>query len=161
LNLLRDDADFKDAVNLAYAMEEGLRQFYLQLAKKSDDELYKEMYRELAQYELIHMQEIARDYGLELGEKPLKKAEQKYGGQLVEGGGYLDMSLIKTLVRIDKIARIFSLALAFETQALDFYYRLSMQAETDKMKRFFQEMADSERVHLSFVSQKLDSYLTS
>jgi rhodanese-related sulfurtransferase len=49
LDLFQPDADFPDAVTFAYAMEEGLRQFYIHLAKETDDELFKDLYRELAQ----------------------------------------------------------------------------------------------------------------
>ncbi len=159
LNLLPPDADFPDAVSLAYAMEEGLRQFYIQLAKETDDELYKELYRELAQYEILHMQELARKYHIELGHTPVQKTENRFQGQLMEGGGFLNMSLIRSLVHMNNISKVFSLSLAFETQALDFYYRLSLQAESLEVKRFFEEMADSERIHLAYVSKKLDDYL--
>ncbi|MCG8333871.1 MAG: hypothetical protein MJE63_05100 [Proteobacteria bacterium] len=159
LNLLLPEADFPDAVTLAYAMEEGLRQFYIQLAKETDDELYKDLYRELAQYEVLHMQKLARKYHIELGHTPIQKAENRFQGQLTEGGGFLNMSLIRSLVHMNNISKVYSLSLAFETQALDFYYRLSMQAENTEVKHFFEEMADSERVHLAYVSKKLDDYL--
>ena len=159
LNLLSADAEFADAVSIAYAMEEGLRQFYLQLAKETNDELFKELYRELAHYEILHMQELARDYSIELGNDPLEDSEGRFQGQLMEGGGYLNISLIKSLSRISNISEVFRLAQAFETQALDFYYRLSIQAENADVKKFFLAMADSEREHLSFVSEKLDTYL--
>lgn len=160
LNLLQTGAEFADAVAIAYAMEEGMRQFYILLARETGDELYKELYRELAHYEVLHMQELARECHIELGPSPLQQAEKRFGGQLVEGGGFLNQSLIKTLASTTDVSRVFSLALAFETQALDFYYRLSLKAETESIKRFFQKMADSERTHLAFVSEKLDAYLT-
>ncbi len=159
LNLLQPEADFPDAVTFAYAMEEGLRQFYIQLAKENDDNLYKELYRELAQYEILHMQELARKYHIQLGHTPLQNSENRFQGQLMEGGGFLDLSLIRSLVQINSVSKVYNLSLAFETQALDFYYRLSLQAEDMRVKKFFEEMADSERIHLSFVSEKLDSYL--
>ena len=159
LNLLLPDADFPDAVTLAYAMEEGLRQFYIQLAKETEDDLFKELYRELAQYEILHMQELARKYHVELGHTPLQKSENRFQGQLMEGGGFLNLSLIRSLVQMNNISKVYNLSLAFETQALDFYYRLSLQAENNEVKHFFEEMADSERIHLAYVSKKLDDYL--
>lgn len=161
LNLLQANAKFSDAVSIAYAMEEGLRQFYILLAKQSDDDLYKELYRELAQYEVIHMQELASQYSIELGKNPLQDMEQKYGGQIMEGGGFINMSLVRSLAKVKNISRVFSLAQAFEVQALDFYYRLSLQAESEAVRSFFLEMADSERKHLAFVTEKLDTYLES
>ena len=159
LNLLEENAEFPDALSMAFAMEEGMRQFYILLAKETSDPMYKELFRELAGYEVLHKKEISGKYFLELGQSPIQEAMEKFEGQLIEGGGLLNHAVIRSLANAKNILEIFSLSIAFETQAFDFYYRLALKTEQQEVKNFFLDMADAEKKHLHFVSKKLDSYL--
>lgn len=159
LNLLSPDSEFSDAFTLAFAMEEGMQQFYTELAKETKDPLFKNLYRELASFETKHKQELSRQYP-DLVPQALKQSKKrKNDGQIMEGGGQINEDHIKIMAKQDHIARIFELAIALETQALDFYFRLSQRAEDADVKRFFLEMADSEKKHLGFVSKEMNIYL--
>ncbi|MCG8338226.1 MAG: hypothetical protein MJE63_27285 [Proteobacteria bacterium] len=159
IGIIRQDVEFPDAVSMAYAMEEGLRQFYLEIARETVDETYKKLYRKLASFEVEHKQALADSYSIASGKELIEKELQEKQVQLLEGGGYADETLIKTLANTDSPYEVFSLAIAFETQAFDFYLRLSQYATDPEAKKFFLEMADAEKEHLAFVTKEMDKYL--
>ncbi len=159
LNLLDPEAEFPDAISMAYAMEEGLQQFYIILARETDDEIYKRLYRKLAAFEVDHKRELSKMYSITQGKELIQKELKEHQGQILEGGGYADITLIKTLANTESAYDVFSLAVAFETQALDFYTRLSAQAVRPEVKEFFLKMADEEKKHLVFVSNEMDRYI--
>lgn len=159
LNLIQPGTSFPDAISMAYAMEEGLRQFYIELGRETSDEIFRKLYRKLASFEVEHKTKLKKKYETELAtEFDHRSVEEEYG-PILEGGGYADITLIKTLANADDAMDIFSLALAFEVQAFDFYYRLSRKAERTEVKDFFLEMADEEKIHLRFISNEMDKYL--
>lgn len=159
LGLVRQSVEFPDAVAMAYAMEEGLRQFYLEIARETKTELYQKLYRKLAAFEVEHKQALARSYAITQGRELIAKEFEEQQVQLMEGGGYIDETLIKTLANTSGVEDVFGLAIAFETQAFDFYTRLAKHAVRPEAKRFFLEMADAEKAHLAFVTNELDTYL--
>ena len=159
LNLLDPEAEFSDAISMAYAMEEGLQQFYILLAKETEEEFYKKLYRQLAAFEVDHKRDLAQMYSITEGKELIQKEIEEHHGQILEGGGYADITLIKTLASTESIYDVFSLAIAFETQAMDFYSRLAMKATQPDVKKFFLEMADAEKKHLAYVSREMDKYM--
>lgn len=159
LGIVRQDIEFSDALSMAYAMEEGLRQFYLQIARGTTDEFYQKLYRKLASFEVEHKQQLAETYAISEGKELISKEKESQQAQIMEGGGHIDETLIKTLANTSSVYDVFSLAIAFETQAFDFYVRLAQHAIDPKAKQFFKEMADAEKQHLAFVTQEMNNYL--
>ncbi|MCP4751190.1 MAG: sulfurtransferase [Proteobacteria bacterium] len=159
LNLLKPEAEFPDALSMAYAMEEGLRQFYMQLANETPQETYKKLYRKLASFEVEHKQYLSDNHSIGQRQETIRKEAEEHHGQIMEGGGYADATLIKALAGTESVQDVFALAMAFETQAFDFYVRLSRHAGRPQVKKFFLEMADEEKKHLAFVSKEMDRYL--
>ena len=159
LQIVNQEIDFPDAFRMAYAMEEGLRQFYLEIARDTEDQTYQKLYRRLAAFEVEHKQALARAYAEHEGWDDLAEETAEQSLQLMEGGSYLDETLIKTLSNTTSAQDVFSLAIAFETQAFDFYVRLSRVVRKAATKTFFLEMADAEKAHLALVSKEMDAYL--
>jgi sulfur-carrier protein adenylyltransferase/sulfurtransferase len=159
LNLLDPEVDFQDAISMAYAMEEGLQQFYILLARETKEEVFKKLYRKLASFEVDHKRELSQMYSISQGKELVQKEIEEHHGQILEGGGYADITLIKTLANTESAQDVFSLAAAFETQAMDFYTRLSAKAVKPEVKKFFLEMADAEKKHLAFVAREMDLYI--
>ncbi len=159
LNLLGQDTDFPDAISMAYAMEEGLRLFYMELARETKDEFFQKLYRKLASFEVEHKAELSRKYLNVEGKKLVQKEVDERHGQIMEGGGSADITLIETLANTEDLADVFGLAMAFEIQAFDFYFRLSQHTVVPAVREFFLEMANAEKAHLSFISSEMDKYL--
>ena len=159
LNLLKQDTEFSDAISMAFAMEEGLRLFYMELARETDDETFKKLYRKLASLEVEHKSDLSKKYLLVEGKELIQKEIEERQAQIMEGGGSADITLIKSLAGAEDAVDIFGLALAFEIQAFDFYVRLSRHTVRPEVKGFFLEMADAEKMHLAFISAEMDTYL--
>jgi sulfur-carrier protein adenylyltransferase/sulfurtransferase len=160
LNLLREDAGFSDAFKLAYAMEEGLRQFYMALARETDDERFQKLYRRLAGFEVEHKAQLLQRYHTQQQPEAVQTEIETDWTHRLEGGGAADMVLIQTLAHTEATADVFALAIAFETQAFDFYCRLAYQATRPELRTFFLEMAEAEKEHLAFITEEMDRYLT-
>jgi len=159
LNLLKPDSEFPDAISMAYAMEEGLRVFYMELARETTDDFLQKLYRKLASFEVEHKADLSRKYLHVEGRELIQKEVEERHGQIMEGGGYADITLIKTLANTEDVTDVFSLAMAFETQAFDFYFRLSQHSLKSDVKSFFLDMADAEKKHLAFIATEMDRYL--
>lgn len=159
LDIVKQDVAFADAVSMAYAMEEGLRQFYLEISRRTDDPVYQKLYRKLASFEVEHKQTLADMYRISERKDLISKEKEIQQAQLLEGGGQIDESLIGTLANTTSVYDVFSLAIAFETQAFDFYVRLARNTVNPETRTFFLEMADAEKEHLAFVTGELDRYL--
>lgn len=160
LKLIDPEAEFPDALSLAFAMEEGLRLFYIELARETEDKVLKKLYRKMASFEVEHKQVLSKKYSISQGKELIKKERGNHEDQLMEGGGYADITLIKALANTNNAHDIFSLGLAMETQAMDFYIRLARQAEDKKSEAFYLEMAGEEKKHLAFISSQMDQYLS-
>jgi len=159
LQIVNQNVDFPDAFRMSYAMEEGLRRFYLEIAKETLNPFFQKLYRRLASFEVEHKQALAAAYAEHAGLDVRPEDFERQQLQLLEGGGYLDETLIQTLSNTASVHDVFSLAIAFETQAFDFYIRLSRYADNPEAKNFFLEMADAEKAHLALVTQEMDAYL--
>jgi rhodanese-related sulfurtransferase/rubrerythrin len=159
LEIVKPTVEFPDAVCMAYAMEEGLRRFYLEIARDTKEELYQKLYRKLAAFEVEHKQALAKSYSITQGKELIAREFEEHQVQLMEGGGYADETLLKTLANTSSVTDVFSLAIAFETQAFDFYTRLAKHAVKQEAKSFFLQMADAEMEHLTYVTNELDTYL--
>lgn len=160
LNLLKPESEFPDAISMAYAMEEGLRVFYMELARETSNAFFQKLYRKLASFEIEHKADLSRKYlDVEGRELILKEVEERHG-RIMEGGGYADITLIKTLADTEDVTDIFGLAMAFEIQAFDFYFRMSQHSVKPAVKSFFLEMADAEKQHLAFIANEMDKYLS-
>lgn len=159
LNLIKQDTDFPDAISMAYAMEEGLRLFYMELARETKEEFFQKLYRKLASFEVEHKAELADKYRIAEGKEFIQKEMDERQDQIMEGGGNADITLIRTLANTEDITDVFGLAMAFEIQAFDFYFRLSQHSVKPDVKQFFLEMADAEKSHLAFIANEMDAYL--
>ncbi len=159
LDLLPRDTEFPNAFRMAYAMEEGLRQFYMALARETSDHEYKKLYGRLAGFEAIHKRQLDDSYRESTGKTFFAGKPLEAGDQIMEGGGQADITLLKTLADPQDLLEIFSLAMALETQSYDFYVRLARQSSRAKVRRFLLEMADEEKKHLAFLARELDRFL--
>lgn len=155
LNLIKDSAEFPDAFSMAYTMEDGLQRFYLKLAPKMEDPKLAEILNRMASFEDHHKENLKLKA---TNPDDLKIDEDN---QLMEGGFYVDQLVEQVAGRIDSMEQLFSLSLAIEAQAYDFYTRLSGHSKNQEVKALFLEMADEEKGHLNLLSKEMDELLAS
>jgi len=159
LGLIKPDADFPDAFTLAYAMEEGLQRFYLELLAKETDEKKKAVYRQLADYEDLHKDNLKKGFESNLGKKFDVESVLTTYNDMMEGGNKNKKSPFEVGPRMKDVKDIYSLSLAIEAQSFDLYVRLANKAESKESKALFLNMADEEKTHMNFVSRELSRHL--
>lgn len=150
------DGDYEDAVSLAYAMEEGLQEFYRRLAGRAESEEARLLYTRLMGFEDQHKARLLAEYRRAHG--PEARPGKGVPG-LMEGGGRVEDFLAQVQADITGRREILELAMALETQALDFYSRLAKKSEKDEARALFLRLADEEKLHLSLLADELDKGL--
>ena len=150
LNLISAAADFPDALTISYAMEDGLQVFYQKLSDQVENPVHKDLLGRLASFEDNHKANLAQ--------KGAQSSDQYTG--IMEGGFTVDQMVAQVLPRLNSLEEVFSLAMAIEAQAFDFYSRLSAQAENTESKTLFSEMADEEKTHLGLLAKEMDQMLS-
>lgn len=153
LNLIKDSAEFPDAFSMAYTMEDGLQRFYLKLAPKMEDPKLTKILERMATFEDAHKENLKSKA---TNPDDLKIDENN---QLMEGGFYVDQLVEQVAGRIDSMEQLFSMSLAIEAQAYDFYTRLAGHSKKPEVKTLFLEMADEEKGHLNLLSKEMDQLL--
>jgi len=159
LDILVKDAEFDDAVTLAFAMENGLGQFYEFLARHAWNENHQKIFQTLAHYEEKHKERLIHHYA-ETGGGDLKPYSSSDQRELIgEGGVSLGGLKAKGLTDLAQQYEIIGFAMGIETQAFDFYVRLANNSSNPKNKTFFLDMADEEKTHLAYLARELEKYL--
>ena len=159
LDLIKPEAEFPDAWSMAYAMEEGLQLFYLALEKWENRAEYKKLCEKLAGFEKKHKERLMKGYSMDPQHKGNPALFLKEHRDLIEGGDLNRKSPMNILDSLQDIMDIFSLSMAIETQSLDLYVRLANNSTNPESKKLFMDLADEEKVHLSYLSKEMDSYL--
>ncbi len=157
LSLIRSDVEFSNAFGLAYAMEEGLQQFYNELEKEEDRQEFKAVYQKLAGFEDQHKEQLLEGNidadTLDIAEILAKQ------GDIVEGGEANRFSPFQIVKIMKGIEDIYSLALAIEAQSFDLYVRLADKAEDEESRKLFLHMADEEKTHMNYITKELSAYM--
>lgn len=154
LNLIGAEAEYADALAMSYAMETGLQTFYQKLAEKVEQPEFKNLLERLASFEDHHKDNLSA----KSGNGEFAQIPENYEG-IMEGGFKIEDLVQQVLPRMTSIEELFSLAMAIEAQAFDFYTRLSEQAEKADSRQLFLEMADEEKKHLGLLAGEMDQML--
>lgn len=146
---------FEHAFAMAYAMEEGLQQFYLILAAEATNPTIASFLQTMAKFEDGHKAKLAAQY-----KKTGKTLEIDTAPPIVEGGMSLEDLWSAFGDNLESPESILQLAMGFEAQAYDMYTRLSRTDKSDDVKNFYLQMAAEEQKHLDQLAAKLDKIVT-
>jgi len=144
------DADFDSAYELAFAMEAGLKNFYLTLADEAGNHEEQEALSRLARFEDGHMKRLRKKFG-EVFFAP--------DSTITEGGLDVEEMIAYFGEQLDSREKILQLAIKLEAQAFDLYSRLAREHQGKDTETFYQSMAADEHQHLIIVSKQLDNLL--
>jgi rhodanese-related sulfurtransferase len=142
--------DFPSAISMAYAMEMGLKQFYLLLSVKTDNPDNTELLEYMAKLEDGHMAKLNSQYK----NVTINTADTAPG--VAEGGIDVDDFLTRFGNQFKDIESILQVGMMFESQAYDMYNRLARKQSDQEQKSFYLQMAAEERKHLQRLAQELD-----
>ncbi|QJB58227.1 rhodanese-like domain-containing protein [Pseudodesulfovibrio sp. zrk46] len=149
----------EEIVFKAYAMEESLRVFYLGRADYAETLERIELFTELAEFEEKHKKTLFNLYGRMAGaplsrEEFERKALQGASGA-AEGGIEIEAFLEEFGGAFEGDTGMLELASMIEAQALDYYLRCAMQAESTEAKDMFQLLAREEKAHLKVLARHM------
>lgn len=161
LDLVRPDAEFPDAWVLAYALEEGLQRFYYALMEAESREKFKELYKKLAGFEDLHKDRLKTAYLGQNTDQIDLDGYLKEHPDLIEGGELNKYSPFNIISRLNDIMDVFSLSMAVEAQSQDLYFRLANQRTDNETRQLFLDLADEEKMHLSYLAEEMNDYLES
>ena len=147
----------ESALTVAYSLEEGLKQFYEDMAAKVEDEGARQLFHQLSQIEVKHQDRILEQY-TELTGRPVTREtfEARQVPEVLEGGLTTEEYASLLMPAYDTVAQIIELAMSIEAQALDLYLRASGKAENEAGKKALIQIANEEKTHLQRLGQLME-----
>lgn len=156
LELFTGDEEFIDGLSLAYAMEDGLQDFYKAMAGRATDIEEKKLYTRLMGFEDKHKARLLAEFHHVHGQDELP-GQDVHG--IIEGGGRAQDLLKQMEGRLHGKQDILEFSMALETQALDLYSRMARKTQSEEVRTLFLSLANEEQGHLAWLSAELDSVL--
>ena len=132
LDLFTGKEEPLDVLKVAYSLEQGLREFYLQMEKEADNPKIEDLFAKLSEIEVKHQMSIYIAYN-DISTKEVSKDEFEKMVEIkaLEGGLSTREYLELFGSDLDSETQVISLAMSIEAQALDLYERLSLKLKTD------------------------------
>lgn len=154
LNLFSGKESPQDMLIVAYSLEEGLREFYLSMAAKVNNESARRLFAKLSGIEVKHQDRIFAEY-LKISGVSVSREEfvEKMVFPAMEGGLTTEDYLKLYQPDLDVVEEVISLAMAIEAQALDLYQRAAERAITEESQNVLVQIAAEERAHLEQLGQ--------
>lgn len=157
LHLFSESQSPEDILKVAYSLEDGLREFYLSMSDKVENDRVRDLFVKLSKIEVQHQASIIRAYE-ELGHE--KVSQEEFSAMVtqkaMEGGlttqEYLDLFNPDLESEIDVI----SLAMSIEAQALDLYQRVGADLPSEASLAIIGKIADEEKQHLASLGRLMD-----
>ncbi len=153
----KGDETEKEIILLAYGMESGLEDFYVNLAERSEDGEVTEVLNKLSRIEETHQQKLFDLYQtLESWASDRKAFELQKIEQVMEGGFTTKEFLEKQKDTMKNVPDVLSIAMMLEAQALDLYLRFSQRISDEKSKNVLYHIADEEKAHLELLGRLME-----
>jgi rhodanese-related sulfurtransferase/rubrerythrin len=158
LELFSGDEPPQKILAVAYSLEEGLRQFYLDAAGKVSNPEATKLFQQLSQIEVKHQEHIFEEYTRIADGKVSRKAfENEIVAEVLEGGLTTEQYAKLFMADMESVPDIISLAMSIEAQALDLYTRAALRNNQEASKAALLQIADEEKAHLSRLGELMDS----
>ena len=157
MHYVKGDESPEDIIILAYAMEEGLKDFYISMAEKFKESESAKMLARLASVEDLHKQKLYNIYArLNSSVKAKETFESEIVSQAVEGGLTTDEFIKQYSPVLNTAMEVLSMAAVIETQALDLYLRYAEKMQDEQSKAILHDIAEEEKTHLKELGKYMD-----
>jgi len=156
LEFFTGQEEYEDGVSLAYAMEDGLQEFYRIMADRAKDAEERQLYTRLMGFEDAHKARLLAEYRQTHGPEAMP---HKAAAGIMEGGTRVEDFLAQAEPHLHSKRDILELAMALETQALDLYSRMAQKSAQQGARALFLRLADEEKAHLAYLADALDKVL--
>lgn len=149
--------DIAEVLLIAYALEDGLRDFYISMQDRITQEDVKALFGKLSAIEVKHQERIFAEYQ-QVTPDPLSREafEDNAVTQAMEGGLTTDEYLSLYPADFTIPTEVISLAMAIEAQALDLYLRAADNCSQENTMQRLKRIAEEERTHLKLLGGLLD-----
>jgi len=147
----------EDILKVAFSLEEGLQDFYTDMAGRAQNDTVRSLFEKLSRIEVKHQEAIVTAYQ-RLGYPDITREDLSAMAteKSMEGGltteEYLDLFKPDMGSETDVI----SLAMSIEAQALDLYQRVGAGISSDASKAVVLKIADEEKAHLASLGRLMD-----
>jgi rhodanese-related sulfurtransferase/rubrerythrin len=149
LRLFSGNESPAETLMTAYALEEGLREFYLSMAAQVKAEDARRLFDKLSAIEVKHQDRIFDEYRRISGAAPTREEfVQNVAVSGMEGGLTTDEYLRLYQPDLEVAEEVISLAMAIEAQALYLYQRAADHAGGEESRTVLLQIANEERAHL-------------
>ena len=158
LDLFTGKEEPLDVLKVAYSLEQGLREFYLQMEKEAENPKIEDLFAKLSEIEVKHQMSIYIAYN-DISTKEVSKDEFEKMVEIkaLEGGLSTREYLELFGSDLDSETQVISLAMSIEAQALDLYQRLSLKVENRQARDIINKIAKEEKAHLASLGKLMDS----
>jgi rubrerythrin len=157
MHLFEGDQSAEAFLVTAYSLEQGLQQFYRDMADKAQSGAVKELFTKLAAIEEKHMDQVFERYQDLVDSAGSRQAfEDRIKASALEGGltqnQYLELFDPDLSVETDVI----SMAMSIEAQALDLYQRVADRVTDPDARSVVRQIAKEETEHLARLGELMD-----
>jgi sulfur-carrier protein adenylyltransferase/sulfurtransferase len=143
---------------IAYALEEGLRKFYVTMEDEVEDTETGQLFKTLAAMETGHKKRILQEYSrLFPADADVDAFEEKIVGHAMEGGFTTEEFLSMFQIDLGSPKAGIILAMGVEAQALDLYVRASRREDMSKARETLLWLAEEEKTHMQQLGARLGS----
>lgn len=149
--------DITEVLLIAYALEDGLRDFYISMQDRVTQEDVKTLFGKLSAIEVKHQDRLFAEYEQVTSDALSREAfEHNAATQAMEGGLTTDEYLSLYPTDFTQTTEVISLAMAIEAQALDLYLRAADKCSQENTVQTLERIAEEERTHLQLLGDLLD-----
>ena len=158
LELFSGAESAEQTIIVGYGLEQGLREFYLDMQQNVAAKKAKDLFQMLADIELLHQKQLLELYGQVTGSSiPENTFQAEKVQPAMEGGLTTAQYLERYSPDLESELDILSLAISIEAQALDLYQRAADKAEQENVSTVLRHIANEERAHINKLVQYIDA----
>ena len=159
LDLFNGAESVEEALVIGFGLEEGLREFYLSMIPKAENEEAKKLFTMLADIEILHQKQLLDIYEDVTGKvKSLEEFSSQVAEPAMEGGLSTDEYISLFYPDLNSELDILSLAMSIEAQALDLYHRAAEKAEDEKIIKALKQIEKEERTHIEKLAEYIEKF---
>jgi rubrerythrin len=148
----------EETLVVAYSLEAGLRECYLEMMQTVKNEKVRALFEKLSAIEAKHQQRVYEAYRAMTG---TRMDEEEFAREKVfpamEGGLTTKEYLTIYQPDLEMPVEVISFAMAIEAQALDLYQRAAERAELEESKKALMQIAEEERTHLELLGGLMEA----
>jgi len=160
LSLFSGNESAEDTLATAYSLEAGLRDFYLTMMDRVENQEVKSLFSMLSDIESKHQDRVFEEY-IKIAKTSISREEfeKTHVADVLEGGLTTEEYADFFMPDWESPKDIMELAMSIEAQALDLYLRVADRTTLPASREALLQIAHEERTHLSSIEKLMAKML--